>query len=58
MKETTMAKGKSHGHKGARSSETGQFVPLKEADKHPKTTQKETIPNPGYGDTGRSKKKK
>ena len=43
--------------RGARSSETGRFITIKEANKHPKTTQKENIPLPGYGDTGRSKKK-
>jgi hypothetical protein len=31
---------------------------MKEADKHPKTTQKENIPLPGYGDTGRGKEDK
>jgi hypothetical protein len=43
--------------RGARDSRTGQFIPLKEADRRPATTQKENIPLPGYGDTGRSKKK-
>jgi hypothetical protein len=44
-------------HTGYRDSKTGQFVPKKYADKHPSTTQKESIPNPGRGDTGHSKKK-
>ena len=48
---------KKHSHTGHRDSESGQFVPKKYADKHPKTTQKESIPNPGRGDTGRGKKK-
>lgn len=40
-------------HTGHRDSGSGQFVPKEYADKHPKTTQKESIPNPGKGDTGR-----
>ena len=55
-----MSKKKSH--TGHRSSKTGQFVKEKYAKSHPATTQKESIPNPGEGDTGRSgdgeKKKK
>ncbi len=43
--------------RGARDSQTGQFIPLKEADRRPATTQKENIPLPGYGDTGRGGKK-
>ena len=43
---------------GARDSGTGQFIPVREADRRPATTQKERIPLPGYGDTGRSKGKK
>lgn len=50
-----MAK-KPHGRLGARDSKTGEFIPLKKADDRPKTTQKEIIPLPGYGDTGRGKK--
>jgi hypothetical protein len=50
-----MSKEKSH--PGYRDSETGQFVRKEYAKKHPRTTQKERIPNPGRGDTGRSKKK-
>jgi len=41
--------------RGARDSRTGQFIPVKEADKRPNTTQKENIPLPGHGDTGRGK---
>jgi hypothetical protein len=44
-------------HPGDRDSKTGQFVTEKYAKSHPKTTQKESIPNPGKGDTGRGKKK-
>jgi len=44
-------------HTGHRSSTTGQFVKEGFAKRHPKTTQKESIPNPGRGDTGRGKKK-
>ena len=53
-----MAKKEPHGRKGARDSKTGEFIPMKDADKRPATTQKEIIPFPGYGDTGRSKKGK
>lgn len=53
---------KKQSHTGHRSSKTGQFVTEKYAKTHPATTQKESIPNPGRGDTGRSggnnKKKK
>ena len=35
---------------GARDSITGQFIPLKEADRRPRTTQREHIPLPGRGD--------
>jgi len=52
-----MAK-KRQARRGARDSETGQFIPIEEADKRPATTQKENIPLPGFGDTGRSKKGK
>lgn len=45
-------------HTGYRDSESGQFVKKQYADKHPKTTQKESIPNPGRGDTGSGKKGK
>ncbi len=39
---------------GGRDSKNGQFVPLKDADHRPGRTQRERIPMPGYGDTGRS----
>jgi hypothetical protein len=44
--------------RGARDSGTGKFIPVKEADRRPGQTQRENIPLPGYGDTGRSKKVK
>lgn len=44
-------------HTGHRDSDKGVFVTEDYAKKHPKTTQKESIPNPGRGDTGRGKKK-
>ncbi len=44
-----------HSHTGYRSSKTGRFVPKKHAERNPSTTQKESIPNPGRGDTGRRK---
>ena len=33
-------------HKIGRDAETGKFIPVKEAEKRPKTTVIETIPNP------------
>lgn len=55
-----MAKGGRQARRGARDSRTGQFITIKDADRRPSTTQKENIPLPGHGDTGRSvgKKKK
>lgn len=41
---------------GARDSKNGQFIPLREADRRPANTQKERIPLPGFGDTGRGRK--
>jgi hypothetical protein len=55
MLERTMAKKNSH--TGYRNSGNGQYVTEEYAKKHPNTTQKESIPNPGRGDTGRKKKK-
>lgn len=46
---------KKNSHPGHRDSKTGQFVTKKYADSHKSTTQKESIPNPGRGDTGRGK---
>lgn len=34
-----------------RSSKTGQFIPVKEAERRPSTTTVERVPKPGYGDT-------
>ena len=45
--------GKKNSHTGHRSSETGRFVTERYAQKHPSKTQRESIPNPGRGDTGR-----
>ncbi len=41
---------------GARDSRTGEFIPLKEADKRPATTQREHIPLPGKGTEGKKGK--
>lgn len=41
---------------GGRDSRTGQFIPLRETERRPSTTQRERIPLPGYGDTGGTKK--
>ncbi|HEX2859223.1 MAG TPA: hypothetical protein VHP58_03385 [Alphaproteobacteria bacterium] len=43
-------------HTGYRSSKTGEFVTKKYAESHKATTQKEAVPNPGFGDTDRSSK--
>ena len=48
---------KKQNHTGHRSSDSGRFVTEGYAQKHPRTTQKESIPNPGRGDTGRNKNK-
>jgi hypothetical protein len=48
---------KKNSHTGYRSSKDGQFVTEKYAKRYPDITQKESIPNPGRGDTGRGKKK-
>jgi hypothetical protein len=34
-----------------RDSGSGQFIPVKVAKSHPKTTTVERVPKPGYGDT-------
>jgi hypothetical protein len=44
-------------HTGHRDSKTGQFTTEKYAKLHPATTQRESIPKPGRGDTGRGKRK-
>lgn len=44
-------------HTGVRDTRTGQFVPKSEADRRPATTVRERVPNPGYGDTGRGKRR-
>ena len=41
---------------GGCDSRTGQFISLRETERRPDTTQRERIPLPGYGDTGRGKK--
>jgi|APLak6261658528_1056013.scaffolds.fasta_scaffold399087_1 hypothetical protein len=45
-------------HPGYRDSDSGQFVKESYAKKNPRTTQKESIPNPGRGDTNRGGGKK
>jgi hypothetical protein len=42
-------------HTGYRSSNTGRFVKESYAKSHKSSTQKESIPNAGRGDTGRGK---
>ncbi|MEW8229121.1 MAG: hypothetical protein AB2745_02270 [Candidatus Thiodiazotropha endolucinida] len=48
---------KKESHTGHRSSISGRFVTEQYAKRHKSTTQKESIPNPGRGDTGRGKSK-
>lgn len=50
-----MAKSKTT-HVGYRDSKTGRFVTAEVAKRRPATTQKESVPNPGRGDTGRAKR--
>jgi hypothetical protein len=45
------------GHIGGRDSRNGQFIPVSETYRRPATTQREIIPNPGHGDSGRRKGK-
>lgn len=45
-------------HPGYRSSENGRFATEDYAKKHLKSTEKESIPNPGRGDTDRGDGKK
>lgn len=49
---------KPKGHIGGRDSRNGQFVPLRVTRQRPETTQREIIPNPGHGDSGRYDKPK
>lgn len=50
--------GMKNSHTGHRSSVTGRFVKEGYAKRYPDRTQKESIPDPGHGDTGRTKKGK
>ena len=38
-------------HKAGRDSRTGQFIPVKDANRRPSTTTVDRIPNAGYGNT-------
>lgn len=38
-----------------RNAKTGEFITVKEAQKHPNTTTVERIPKAGNGDTGKKK---
>ncbi len=40
-----------------RDSRTGEFIPVREAERRPNSTTVERIPKPGRGDTGRSSKR-
>ena len=42
----------------ARDSRTGEFIPLREAERRPTTTQRERLPLPGHGTEHRNDKKK
>jgi hypothetical protein len=43
---------------GGRDSRNGQFIPVRETERRPATTQRERIPLRGHGDTGRYDKTK
>lgn len=45
-------------HKVGRDARNGRFIPVKVARNRKSTAVVESVPNPGYGDTGRSKKGK
>ena len=49
---------KGHSHTGHRSADDGRFITKKQADRKPKESVREQIPDPGYGTTGRGKKGK
>jgi len=49
-KGTTMA-GRRKTFDIGRDSRTGQFIPVKQAEKRPNTTTVERVPKRGYGDT-------
>lgn len=57
-RRTVAMASKKDSHTGHRSSVTGRFVKESYANRCPSRTQKESIPNPGHGDTGRRKKGK
>lgn len=40
-----------------RDSRTGEFIPVREAERRPNTTTVERIPKPGNGDTSRGSRK-
>lgn len=42
--------------KVGRDSRTGEFIPVKTAERRPSTTTVERVPKAGHGDTGRGKK--
>ncbi len=48
---------KSKSHTGGRDAGSGQFIPVSEARRRPETAIVERIPKPGFGVTGRGKKK-
>lgn len=43
--------GNSKTFKVGRDSKTGEFVPVREAERRPRTTTIERVPKAGYGDT-------
>lgn len=53
-----MSKKKPEGHIGGRDSTNGRFIPVSETYRRITTTQREIIPNPGRGDSGRYDKRK
>jgi hypothetical protein len=56
IKEIIMASNKSVSHKIGRDARTGEFIPVKEAQRRPSTTVVETIKNPTPRSSGNKKK--
>lgn len=53
-----MSSKKPTSHLQGRSAITGRFKPVTDARRQPDTSVVERVPNPGYGDSGRSNGRK
>ena len=53
-----MAKDNRQSRIGGRDAITGRFIRVQETHDRPRTTVRERIPRPGFGDTGRTRKSK